>query len=204
MSDSVSIDRADTRSESQRSSCIPQEGQARSVEPSSVDRGSVSEGPTGGLLGTGGETTIDRIFFCVACIPPTTTHHKKRIVKIGQFSRLADKPELVAAKAMLDSLLLPHQPAAPLTGPVSLRLEFAWPWLGKHSKKVRASKRIPHTSRPDCSNLAKTLEDRLVALRFMEDDNAVVDLQVRKWWSDEPGITVSITAASSAEGLVSC
>jgi len=133
------------------------------------------------------------IHFHVSCVPPKTSHHAKRIVKLGKFSRLADKPELVASKAMLDSLLLPHQPKEPITGPVSMRLEFTWPWLASHPKKTKALGRIPHTSRPDLSNLAKTIEDRLVALRFMEDDNAVVELTLLKWWGDEPGIDVRIS-----------
>lgn len=150
--------------------------------------------------------------FFVHCVPPTTSHHAKRIVKRGKFASLADKPELVAAKEMLESLLLPHQPGSPVTGAVALTLEFTWPWLKGHSKKVKAQGRIPHTSRPDCSNLTKTLEDRLVALRFLEDDNAVVDLHVCKWWGDRPGIRISISPfgvsgpsgeASPTEGLFS-
>lgn len=34
--------------------------------------------------------------FTLVCIPPRTSHHAKRIVRVGAFSRLADKPELVA------------------------------------------------------------------------------------------------------------
>lgn len=132
------------------------------------------------------------IAFHLSCVPPKTSHHAKRIVRIGKFSRLADKPELVESKAMLDSLLLAHQITMPVQGPVRLRLEFTWPWLASHPKRTKALGRIPHTSRPDCSNLAKTLEDRLVALRFIHDDNAVVDLRVLKYWGDEPGIDVSI------------
>lgn len=132
------------------------------------------------------------IAFHVSCVPPKTSHHAKRIVKRGKFSSLADKPELVAAKATLDSLLLQHQPSAPIEGPIVLTLQFVWPWLASHSKRVRAGGRIPMTSRPDCSNVTKTLEDRLVALRFIEDDNAVVDLRVTKWWGYQPGIDVRI------------
>lgn len=134
------------------------------------------------------------IRFFVACVPPTTSHHRKQIVKIGKFSRLADKPALVEAKAFLESVLLPFQPASPMTGPIALSLEFTWPWLKGHSKRSRALGRIPHTSRPDCSNVTKTLEDRLVALRFLEDDSRVVDLRVQKWWGDQPGISISIEA----------
>ena len=138
--------------------------------------------------------------FRVVCVPPTTSHHAKRIVKRGKFSSLADKPELVAAKGMLDGLLLPHQPPAPVVGPYRLTLEFTWPWRLSESKRARARGRVPHTSRPDCSNLTKTLEDRLVALRFLEDDNAVVDLHVTKFWGDEPGIVIQIATVDVAEG----
>lgn len=138
------------------------------------------------------------IAFRVACVPPTTTHQHKKILRIKlkdgrQFTKFGDRPELTNAKAMLDSLLLPFQPEAPISGPVSLSIGFTWPWLKSQSKRIKSMGRIPHTSRPDCSNLAKTFEDRLVALRFIEDDNAVVQLIVRKWWGDEPGISVEIS-----------
>ena len=125
------------------------------------------------------------------CIPSTTTHHHKRIVKRGKFASLADKPELVAAKATLDALLLPHQRPT-ITGPVVLSVVFTWPWLKGARKRDIAKGRIPHTSRPDCSNLVKTLEDRLVQLKFIEDDNAVVELHVAKWWGNGAGIEIEI------------
>lgn len=130
--------------------------------------------------------------FRLACVPPRTAHHAKRIVRVGQFSRLADKPELQAAKVMLDALLLPHQPLAPLVGPVVLELEFTWPWRASESQRSRARGRQPMTSRPDVDNASKTLTDRLMALRFIEDDAAVVELHVTKWWGPEAGIAVRI------------
>lgn len=145
--------------------------------------------------------------FRLCCVPPTANHQRKRIVRIKlrdgrEFTKLADKPELRAAKESLESLLLPHQPAAPVEGPVVLRMDFTWPWLASHSQRVRAKGRIPHTSRPDLTNVAKTLEDRLVDLRFIEDDRAVVDLRLVKWWGDNPGIVVSIRPFDA--GLLSC
>lgn len=135
--------------------------------------------------------------FFVSCVPPRTSHHHKRIVRMGQFSRLADRPELVDAKATLDALLLPHQPATPIEGPVQLEVAYTWPWLAKHGKTIRRFGRIPHTSKPDLTNVTKTLEDRLVRLRFIEDDRAVVTLTARKWWGDHPGISVCITPATA-------
>lgn len=132
------------------------------------------------------------------CVPPTTTHQAKRIVRVRRFATLADKPELRAAKDMLDALLLPHQPAAPLVGPYRLTLRFVYPWRKGESKARRMAGSQPHTSRPDASNLAKTLEDRLVALRFIEDDNAAWQLLVIKEWGNEPGIRVLIHGGDDA------
>ncbi len=144
------------------------------------------------------DRALDYLAFFVACVPPRTSHHHKRIVRIGQFSRLADKPELVQAKATLDALLLPHQPLVPVFGPVRLDLEFTWPWRQSEPKRTRLLGRVPHTSKPDCSNVLKTLEDRLVALRFIGDDANVVEVTVRKWWGDEPGIRITITPLAQA------
>jgi Holliday junction resolvase RusA-like endonuclease len=132
------------------------------------------------------------IEFFIACVPPTATHHHKKIARVGGFSRLVDKPELVAAREMVDNLLLRHQPETPMSGPLRLSLEFEWPWLSGHGKRLRAQGRVPKTTKPDCSNLAKMIEDRLVALRFMGQDQLVAGLVVDKFWGDRPGITIHI------------
>lgn len=137
----------------------------------------------------------------LACVPAKTNHHAKRIVRMGGFMSLADKPELVAAKEMLDNLLLPHQPPAPVAGPYAVVLEFTWPWLKSHSGKFRAAGRQPMTSKPDCDNASKSVCDRLVALRFIEDDRAIVDLHIRKWWGDDPGIVITIAPFASTTSI---
>ena len=93
----------------------------------------------------------------LSCIPPTTTHQDKHIVKIGAWSRLADKPTLIEAKSTLDSLLLPHQLPRPIDGPYIVAFEFTWPWLKGARNWERALGRIPMTSRPDASNLVKLI-----------------------------------------------
>lgn len=133
------------------------------------------------------------------CVPPTASHHSKRIVRVGKWTRLADKPELQAAKDMIDTLLLPHQPTTPVTGHASLTLEFTWPWRASDSQKKRAAGRIRRATRPDCSNLAKTTEDRLVALRFLEDDGQVSELIVRKFFGNQPGIRVVLAPVAETE-----
>lgn len=135
------------------------------------------------------------IEFFITCVPPTATHQNKKVVIVRGFSRLADKPELVAAKSMLDSLLLPHQPKEPIAGAVRLSLTFYWPFPKSTPKKILAEGIAVKKTAPDCSNVAKTLEDRLAALRFIENDANVCELHVRKFLSNQPGIAVRIEAA---------
>jgi Holliday junction resolvase RusA-like endonuclease len=133
------------------------------------------------------------------CVPPKATHQAKKVARRGSFRNapiygITDKPELVATRQFLTGLLLGKSPARPIEGPVSLILEFEWPWLKGHGKRLRAAHtRIPCRSKPDCSNAAKTIEDVLVDLRFLVDDVDVVELTVRKWFGDRPGITVRIS-----------
>jgi Holliday junction resolvase RusA-like endonuclease len=137
------------------------------------------------------------IEFFLVCVPPTANHQAKKIITIRardgrSFHKLGDKPELQAARQMIDGLLTPHRPLMPMQGPLTLTLEFTWPWRASDSAKVRARGRVPMTVRPDCSNLAKTTEDRLGALRFLDDDALVCELIVRKFRGDHPGIGVLI------------
>ncbi|MDQ6892168.1 MAG: RusA family crossover junction endodeoxyribonuclease [Acidobacteriota bacterium] len=145
----------------------------------------------------------------VACVPPRATHQAKKIASRGlrrtpsgtlvPVYGLTDKPELAGARELLAGLFSGRgmAPAKPLVGDVSLIVEYEWPWLKEHDKgkfrAFRARGRMPCRSKPDCSNLAKTIEDVLVALGYMGNDVDVVELTVRKWFGDRPGITVRIS-----------
>lgn len=133
--------------------------------------------------------------FFVACVPPRVSHHHKKIIKRGGFYSLGDKPELQAAKESFDVWFLPHQPAQVLTGPVVLDIELTWPWRAGDSKRTRARGRIPHDAKPDADNAAKGIADCLVRLRFLEQDSRIVDLRVRKWRGDQPGIAIRLEGA---------
>jgi Holliday junction resolvase RusA-like endonuclease len=145
---------------------------------------------------------VTALSFRLACVPPTAGHHHKKIIRLrtrtgNEFLKLGNRPELNQAMRLLEELLIPHQPPAPVIGPVVLTVEYTWPWLASHGKKVRALGRIPHISKPDLTNVTKTLEDRLCELLFIEDDRKVVDLHARKWWGDEPGIAITIAPFGS-------
>jgi Holliday junction resolvase RusA-like endonuclease len=142
------------------------------------------------------------IAFTVACDPPTTSHHRKEIIRLKRYNpklkrmtdvtTLGDSKELVLAKNTLEKLFWPHRPAAPLEGALTLTIEFTFPWREKDSARTRGKGRIPRDTRPDCSNLAKTAEDRLVHCGFLKDDGQVVELVVRKYFGAEPGISIRL------------
>lgn len=136
--------------------------------------------------------TASLAFFC-PCVPPTTTHQRKQIVRRGPFVGIGDTPELEKALAFLESVLLPHQPTAPVAGAVRLDLAFVWPFLAGAPKRVKALGLVRRTTKPDCSNLAKTLEDRLTTLRFIDDDARVAEGFTSKWFGQVAGIAVAIT-----------
>lgn len=139
--------------------------------------------------------------FTIPCVPPRVLHHSKRIVRAGQFTRLADTPELQKTKAMLTALFRPYQPPMALTGAIRLAITLVYPFIGKHGKRIReAGANIPHDTKPDCSNSAKTIEDVLGALCFFENDSRVCDLRVRKFYGPQPGITITIESAEASVG----
>lgn len=134
------------------------------------------------------------ISFFLDIVPFKATHHAKKIVRRGRFVGLADKPELVKARQTYESLLIPYKPEKPLDGAIFMQLVFYFPFNKSHSKKFREFPRY-HTSKPDCSNLAKTFEDCLARMGFFSNDSRVARLEVSKHFSDNPGIQVYIQEA---------
>lgn len=135
--------------------------------------------------------------FFLDCVPPKTSHHAKRIVRFGRFSKLADKPELTAARGDLLTLLQPHQPAAPMDGPLMLRLIFTWPWRASDSKRVRgAGLPIWYDTGPDLDNLAKTFIDCMARLAFFPNDSRIASLHLAKFIGDRPGVDVDLREAT--------
>lgn len=80
------------------------------------------------------------------------------------------------------------QGAAPLTGPLSVSIEF-------YLKKPKSSKRqFPTVKRNDLDNLCKALLDGLNGVAF-EDDCCIVDLTAKKRYGHEGLIQVWIEEA---------
>jgi len=130
--------------------------------------------------------------FFISCIPPKATSQQKGICMIGGKPRHFKKKHVLEAENSLTALLMPHRPAKPLDGPVALSVMWTYPWRSSETKRNKALGYLPCTTRPDCSNIVKGLEDCMTRLAFWNDDSQVADLRIRKGWGDKPGILITI------------
>jgi len=118
-------------------------------------------------------------------IVPKTSHHAKKVVKIGHFTKLADKPELVGTKEFWRHHFntSPSKPAAPLTGPLRLDVVVVWPYRkSERASIVKSGREVWHTTKPDRSNVQKTLEDMLQECGYFENDSQLCDGSFSKLW----------------------
>lgn len=127
----------------------------------------------------------------LAIVPPTTTHHAKRIVRFGGFTRLADSAKLKAAMATYEGLLLEHKPADRIRGPISLDITFVWPHL-KSTPKRLLGEMIPKVAKPDCDNLSKTLTDAMARAFWFNDDAEIYSMSITKYHGPDHRVGVWI------------
>lgn len=134
------------------------------------------------------------IYFHLPIIPPKATSQGagKRIVIVRGKPMFFKNHKAQSAENDLTLLCAPHRPERPFVGPVSLHIDVVFPWRKNEPKRRLAMGRVPHTTRPDASNIVKMIEDVLTKLVFWDDDSQVADLRVTKAWGDRVGITVSI------------
>lgn len=134
------------------------------------------------------------ITFHLPIVPPKATSQSagKRIVVVKGKPMFFKSGKAQAVENDLTLLCAPHKPRQPFECPITLSVDYVFPWRKSEPKKRRALGRVPHTSKPDCSNMVKMLEDCLTKLGFWKDDSLVSDLQVTKAWGDAVGIYVRI------------
>lgn len=142
------------------------------------------------------------IAFFLPIVPPKVTSQgagKRMVIPKDKDGRVTGRPMFFknnkAQEAENTYLILcrPFRPDAPLEGPLKLQIDFVFPWRKTEPKKNLALGRLPHTSRPDCSNIVKCIEDCLTTLRFWNDDGQIADLHVTKAWGDKVGISVAVS-----------
>lgn len=84
-----------------------------------------------------------------------------------------------------------HQP---YEGPCRVHIDayFSIPKsASKKRKKLMIDKQVRPTKKPDCDNIAKAVLDALNSVAY-NDDKQVIEMVVRKWYSDVPRTIVMI------------
>jgi len=134
------------------------------------------------------------ISFRLDIIPPKATSQSsgKRIQVVNGRPMFFKNKKALSAENDLLLLCSSFVPPRPLEGPLELHVDLVWPWRKSEPKYKRKLGRIPMTSKPDCSNAVKHIEDVLTKLQFWKDDSQVTDLRVTKAWGDSPGIAIRI------------
>jgi len=125
------------------------------------------------------------------CTPPSTTAQKKGMRFVNGKPQFFHNARMQREEVTWTSLLAPHRPQAPLTGPLELSLCFIYPHL-KSTPKKRLGDLVPKTTKPDCGNVAKHLEDHLTKLRFIEDDARIARLIVEKFHGPESHVGIRV------------
>lgn len=102
-------------------------------------------------------------------------------------------------KSCIAQAATPVRPAAPLTGPVMLKLHFHMPRPRGHYvasnpvKGLKGSAPIWHIGKPDNDNLQKAVMDAITQLGgFWVDDSQVALVRSGKIYSTSPGCGVEI------------
>lgn len=117
----------------------------------------------------------------------------------GFQTRVYDPGTAEGWKSQIASHLRDKYPAFDqLTGPVSLRLEFALKRPKAHFLKsgIRSSAPLWHVQKPDADNYAKSCMDALTVLGVWEDDSQVASLTVSKKFTNNGQTGVQITIAA--------
>ena len=130
--------------------------------------------------------------FKLKMIPPTATAQQKGKRVVGGYIHHYKKKNVAAAEAILRDALLPYVPAEPITGkPIQLRVLWEFPYP-KSAKKHLYGHCQHKITRPDTDNLNKLLKDVMTDMGFWKDDALICIERIAKYYTDEPGIQITI------------
>ena len=132
------------------------------------------------------------MIFKLKMIPPTATAQQKGERVVGGYIHHYKKKNVAQAEAILRDALLPYVPEAPIADkPICLEVYWLFPFpksARKHEPGVPRCK----ITRPDTDNLNKLLKDVMTDMGFWKDDALICIERIAKYYTDEPGIQISI------------
>lgn len=108
--------------------------------------------------------------------------------------------ERLVAKAA--SLAKPYE--CPVSEPVNLQVKAYFPIPKSWTKTRRAMAldgRLMHVSKPDGSNILKSIEDGLNGVIY-QDDSQIVTSHIEKHYSDTPRVEVTVATIESKGSLI--
>ena len=123
--------------------------------------------------------------------PPKGTAQQQKIVARGRFITKYDPPNVKEMKRIFTSELIPHAPAEPLEGALSLEVLFAYPYRKGDAKKAQGRDMWKNTQ-PDCDNLVKGLNDIMEKLGFFKNDGQIASLTMYKIWAETPRVEIEL------------
>jgi Holliday junction resolvase RusA-like endonuclease len=132
----------------------------------------------------------------IPCLVPTVTSQQKgAFAAKGGGVRFFKKKAVKQSENTFAALLMPHVPKEPFTGPLCFIITLTFPWRKSEKKsRIKSFSSYPIETRPDCSNLIKTIEDVMTSLRFWNDDGQISSLHIAKCYGDKPGIRINLTS----------
>lgn len=114
---------------------------------------------------------------------------RPRFARIGNNVRTYSDQHTEAGKFLLQCLK--HMPEKPIQGAIRLDCMFVFQrpkshfGSGKNSAVLKSSAPVHKTSKPDCTNLSKFVEDCLNGHAWVDDSQIVVSM-AEKYWEDDP------------------
>lgn len=120
---------------------------------------------------------------------------RPRAARMGKFVRVYEDKKDTVNKNNIAAQIVAQDPEYLDDAPVVVTLVCRFPRPKSHygAKGVKPSAPFYHTQKPDAENLAKAVLDALTGICW-KDDSQVVDLHVRKAWTDEAPMTSIIVA----------
>ena len=122
---------------------------------------------------------------------------RPRAVRFGKGIRMYDPKKVATFKRQLGMLAkqqMLDRGLDPYDGPLEVNMEFYRPVQASISKKERARRlsgvHMP-TVKPDLDNYIKSTSDALNGI-IWADDNLIVSLEAKKFYSEQPHLTVEI------------
>ena len=122
---------------------------------------------------------------------------RARHTSAGKFSRTYKAKQQQTAENRLLAFAAQHRPDEPMDGALEVRIDAYMPIPASMTKLKRVqamSGELRPTKKPDADNIAKHLLDCFNGI-FWTDDKNIVDLMVRKFYSDSPRWEVEIRQA---------